>query len=393
MMKLWRSLELEWRILILACLFFVAFAWPVQRILSRSLTTSLQQSVDPRLDSLLRTRLERAGEGDRQALVRALERHRQWQAMIPVIVGEQRRAVVWFSVVTFGGLALIAVWVLRRMTRPLKEVASAVDRIGGGEQVSLACGSGGALGRVERSVVQLQEELRILREQSRIQGMETAWKEIARVMAHEIKNPLTPLRLSLDRMEERLHVSGEGLPETFGGLVERMNAQVDALERLVDQFRSFSRAPEVRLREVALENVVHKTGDDMAGALRTEVRGAASVKADPLLLGQILLNLWKNAREADADTVRVAIAARDDRAEVSISDNGRGIPAEHLSRVWLPYVSYKSRGTGLGLAVVKRMVETMGGEVSLRSPGDGGGGTTVKLVLLIDPMGETRNGD
>ncbi len=366
-MVFWKNLELEWKILILAATVFVAIAWPVQNRFIRRVETILSQSVDHRLEPVLRNQLSGAGEGDRQALTARLERARQWEALIPIVVREQRQIVFGFSVILFIGFVLLALWTLKRLTQPLKDLALAVEQIGKGNRVAVHRVSGGALGRVEKAVDQMQEELEALREKARVQGMEAAWKDIARVMAHEIKNPLTPIRLTLDRMEEKTsggeHIDA-GRMEKFLG---RINKQVDVLELLVNQFRSFSREPEARLEPVSVRKELESVAETMAPAVQGSIEGEALVQADRLLLGQIVLNIWKNALEAGADAVCARIQRCDDRVTVEIADNGSGIPAEDLEKVWLPYVSFKKGGTGLGLPVVKRLVETMHGSISLRS--------------------------
>jgi signal transduction histidine kinase len=370
-MNPWKRLELEWKILIVAGLLFAAFAWPVQKLFISRLQSVLEQSIDPRLEEILRSRYSVAQPEERESVKASLERNRQWQVLLPMIINEQRRLVVGFSVVLFIALFVFAVWTLRRLTRPLKNLAVAVDLIGKGETVAVIPTAGGALGAVERAVGALQEELGILREKARIQGMETAWKDIARIMAHEIKNPLTPIRLTLDRMDERI-AAGEVLPpEMLRTFVARINGQVDMLERLVNQFRSFSREPEVHLKPVRVRDAVAAVGEAMAASLKTQVDGDEVISADPYLLNQVLLNVWKNSLEAAAGAMAVSIGRTGNRVAVTIRDNGHGIAPADIERVWLPYVTLKTGGTGLGLPVVKRLVETMGGTVSLRSATDG----------------------
>jgi signal transduction histidine kinase len=364
---MWKKLELEWKILIIAAATFAAFAWPVQRFFVVHLTDTLQQSVDPSLDTLLHARLAQSQPDEHAAIIAALERHRQWRALIPTIVREQQAAILAFSVVLFAALLLFAFWTLKRLTRPLKNLAASVKRIGKGEVATIGRVSGGALGTVEAAVIALHDELGALREQARLQGMEKAWQDIARVMAHEIKNPLTPIRLTLDRMEEKAALGEPLSHDELKRLVERMNAQIDALERLVNQFRSFAREPDATPRELDAAAAVSAVAQDLAGRLSVSVSGAGKAMADPYLLNQALLNILKNALEAGATEMRATVAESGGRVSMVLCDNGPGIPREQVHRVWLPYVSFKKGGTGLGLPVVKRIIETMGGSVTLAS--------------------------
>jgi two-component system nitrogen regulation sensor histidine kinase NtrY len=197
-------------------------------------------------------------------------------------------------------------------------------------------------------------------------------------MAHEIKNPLTPIRLTLDRIEER--TGGQGISDDeLRKFLGRINAQVDMLERLVDQFRSFSREPEVCLAQVDCGAIIRSVAESMGQKITTTVKGEAALRSDQYLLQQIVLNLWKNALEAGAANITADIAATEEIVTITIRDDGPGIPPEHLERIWLPYVTFKKNGTGLGLPVVKQLTETLGGRITLASPR--GGGVTVTLTF------------
>jgi nitrogen fixation/metabolism regulation signal transduction histidine kinase len=362
-----KNLELEWKILIFAGILFFAFAWPLQQMFATRLEKTLAVSIDPGLEGILRSSLEGPAGPHKASVVAAIERNRQWRVILPMIVREQRQITFAFSVVFFILLGASALWTLRRLTRPLKVIAETVTRIGNGEKVAVASKSGGALGRLERAVNGLQEELETLRKQAQFQGMEKAWQDIARVMAHEIKNPLTPIRLTLDRMEEKA-LAGEAIDaETSIKFCNRMSDQVDALERLVNQFRSFSKEPDVCPSDTDIPAAIRTVADSMGGHIATSITGVAKVRTDPYLLNQIFLNIWKNSLEAGASRVTVDIAEGSGVCSLTITDNGPGIAPELTDKVWLPYVSFKQNGTGLGLPVVKKLVETLGGAISLKS--------------------------
>ncbi|MBD3344360.1 MAG: hypothetical protein GF401_04780 [Chitinivibrionales bacterium] len=388
---MFKKLELEWKIFILAFVLFVAIALPLQRLFVSRLTSTLEQSIDHDLEPLLRSGLTHMEGAERDSIVACLERHRQWKALIPIIINEQRRSIFGFSVALLLGLSFFAFWTLKRLTRPLKNLAGTVEQIGKGMYADVVPASGGALGTVEHAVVTLQEELGILREKARIQGMERAWQDIARVMAHEIKNPLTPIRLSLDRIEERV-AEGENLaPETINKFLTRINNQLDVLERLVNQFRSFSREPEVHLKKVALHDAISSVSGDLAQKITTDLQGTATIDADPYLLNQILLNIWKNSLEAGAKKIIAHIHTQGPKIRLSIRDNGPGVKNEDRERIWLPYVSLKKGGTGLGLPVVKRLIETMGGTVSIESDTtENNQHLTVNIDFPQDVFGETQ---
>jgi nitrogen fixation/metabolism regulation signal transduction histidine kinase len=149
--------------------------------------------------------------------------------------------------------------------------------------------------------------------------------------------------------------------------IERINTQMDVLERLVDQFRSFSREPEVNMKTVAVHEKLRSIAGDMSSRIETRIKGEGHIQADPYLLNQVFLNIWKNALEAGANVMTVTIENLENQVVVRAKDNGEGIDSKELDRIWLPYVSMKKGGTGLGLPVIKRLVETMGGRVGLTS--------------------------
>jgi two-component system, NtrC family, nitrogen regulation sensor histidine kinase NtrY len=197
--------------------------------------------------------------------------------------------------------------------------------------------------------------------------MEMAWRDIARIMAHEIKNPLTPIRLTLDLLEEKIE-AGELVPVCDQRkYLDRIVLQIEHLEKLVDQFRSFAREPEVVLARMELRQLLESFSAGMKPSIDTKISGSACATIDSRLFNQVLLNLWKNSAEAGATVLSVSLQERSGCATVICTDNGPGIPAPQLEKVWVPYVTFKKGGTGLGLPVVKRLVEAMHGEVGMQS--------------------------
>lgn len=379
-MKLLKKMELEWKILLMAVILFGAFIWPVQEFLITRLENLLELSIDPSLESSLRKGIASGNETDSIEVIASIKRHKQWKALIPLIVSEQRRAIVIFSIFTFFVLLIFAVWILKRLTQPLKNLASAVSIIGEGGYIKVTKNSGGALGKLENAVDTLQEELAVLRDKFRLQGMESAWRDIAKVMAHEIKNPLTPIRLTLDRIEEKTFLEEKLEPEDLKKFLERINGQIDTLERLVNQFRSFSKEPEVTPLLLPAKDVIEEIAEDMKAKINTSIKGDGAIYADPNLMSQILLNLWKNSLEADANQIDVYISSTETETLIIITDNGKGINSKDLEKIWLPYVTYKKGGTGLGLPVVKKIVESMNGAISIYSEGIGKG---VRINLML----------
>lgn len=226
---------------------------------------------------------------------------------------------------------------------------------------------------------------------------EAAWAEVARRLAHEVKNPLTPIQLAAERLQYKLkdELSGEQ-----AALLDRatstIGAQVEALRRLVDAFGDYARPKPPRMEPMLLESVVSEVMDLYASGdqaiefdlvLDPSVSEQAIV-ADAARLSQVLLNLIRNAEEAHpshSPAIRIEIAPSTRLTESirwRISDNGPGFSDEVLARAFEPYVTTKPGGTGLGLAIVKRIVEEHGGEIELDNDRSGSlGGARVSIWL------------
>ncbi|WP_059410941.1 sensor histidine kinase [Cupriavidus basilensis] len=227
-----------------------------------------------------------------------------------------------------------------------------------------------------------------------------AWGEVARRLAHEIKNPLTPIQLSAERLQMKLSPKLEGPDADVlkRGATTIVN-QVAAMKRMVDDFRDYARTPPAMLQSLQLNalvaEVLHLYGIDDAGVHEHAVihpslaAGLPEIKGDPTQLRQVIHNLLQNAQDAVADNVaaarpapRIALhtetveykdSAGEDRQAVklTIADNGPGFAPRILSRAFEPYVTTKAKGTGLGLAMVKKIIDEHGARIELRNRMEG----------------------
>jgi nitrogen fixation/metabolism regulation signal transduction histidine kinase len=383
MFTFFKNLEIEWKIILIAFLLLVIVAVPLQNVLVNKLRNTLELSTDQNLEPLLRSFINAENDSLYRRISISIERNRQWHALIPYIVEEQSFAMLLIAIGLFVLLLCFALWSLKKLTKPLKNLADVSEKIGKGIDVSIVNNEGGALGKLEKSMITMQKELVKLREKAHIQGMENAWRDIARVMAHEIKNPLTPIQLTLDRITDRFENGGDITKDEMIRFVERINSQVGNLERLVNDFRSFAKDTEPSFTKFDISNSVVAISDDMQKAVSTVCSGNAQVIADKHLINQIFLNIWKNSIEAGATIISVNIEILNNFVEIHIQDNGCGIPQEYLERVWVPYTTFKKGGTGLGLPVVKRLVESMSGSITLSSStGINDHGVTLHIKLL-----------
>ena len=223
---------------------------------------------------------------------------------------------------------------------------------------------------------------------------EAAWAEAARRLAHEVKNPLTPIRLAAERLQMKLADKLDAPESEFlGKSSATIVAQVEALRKLVDAFGDYAREPELQLQPVALDELVREIValyEQGGTRIRFELDlepGPDGLLADSGRLRQLLHNLIRNTAEAGAAGVTLLIRSRtegtQDRPHVRLEllDDGPGFPGMVLERPFEPYVSNKSRGSGLGLAICRKIVSEHDGAIAIGNRPEGGARVTVTLPL------------
>jgi two-component system, NtrC family, nitrogen regulation sensor histidine kinase NtrY len=232
-----------------------------------------------------------------------------------------------------------------------------------------------------------------------------AWADVARRIAHEIKNPLTPIQLSAERLRRNYLKEIKKDPDTFRICTDTIVRHVEDIGRMVDEFSSFARMPVPVLkpedltaiveRAVFLERTAHS---DITFAVSFAKR-PVTVRCDSRLTSQAVINIVKNAVEAiEARLVdtgpnppgRIAVSVEENAGKivVTVADNGKGLPKRGRERLTEPYVTTRAKGTGLGLAIVKKIMEDHQGELLLEDAE--GGGARVKLVFMTESRGTVR---
>ena len=231
----------------------------------------------------------------------------------------------------------------------------------------------------------------------------TAWAEVARRLAHEIKNPLTPIQLSAERLEMKLagKLAAEDAEVLARGTRTIVN-QVAALKSMVDDFRDYSRLPAPVLAGLDLNALVLEVLA-LYETSRTPIAkklapGLPQVRADSAQIRQVLHNLVQNAQDAlenrknssEQAMIEISTEAAGDKVRLSVVDNGGGFPEEMMARIFEPYVTTKQRGTGLGLAIVKKIVDEHYGELAIENrPAKG---ASVSILLPVASGGSAALG-
>lgn len=225
-----------------------------------------------------------------------------------------------------------------------------------------------------------------------------AWKDVARRIAHEIKNPLTPIQLSAERLQRRFGAEIRSDVETFERCTQTILRQVADIGRMVDEFSGFARMPTPRLERVDIVAIAREAMQDQRlshADIRFDIEGddaPVTLTCDARLLAQAFANVIKNAGEAiqarrsregepKEGSIRMQIAHDENEVTLSILDNGGGFPAHDRDRLVEPYVTTRTKGTGLGLAIVRRVVEDHGGSLLLEDAPPPGPGAMVRFVL------------
>ncbi len=220
---------------------------------------------------------------------------------------------------------------------------------------------------------------------------DAAWGEVARRLAHEIKNPLTPIQLSAERLEHKLADKLEAHDaEVLRRATHTIVSQVTAMKSMVNEFSEYARAPAINLVELDIHALMHEVlGLYEPPGLQLQVElaeGACLVKGDATMLRQVLHNLLQNAQDAlesrtDA-VIRVSSRLENGMICLAVCDNGSGFPQELLARAFEPYVTTKRHGTGLGLAIVKKIVEEHKGNIQISNQAEGGACVSIQLPAL-----------
>ncbi|WP_341743888.1 sensor histidine kinase [Azonexus hydrophilus] len=227
-----------------------------------------------------------------------------------------------------------------------------------------------------------------------------AWGEVARRLAHEIKNPLTPIQLSAERLQHKLASKlSNGDAEMLARGTQTIIGQVQAMKRMVDDFRDYARMPAPEVAPLDLNGLL----GEVMGLYESSVvqfsvalgEGLPPVLGDATQLRQIIHNLLRNAEDAlegrDDGRVEIVTELAGRCARLRITDNGPGFPVELLPRIFEPYVTTKARGTGLGLPIVKKIVDEHQGSIEISNAPDGGARIDIRLPLVRDK--EAKHGN
>lgn len=259
------------------------------------------------------------------------------------------------------------------ITRPLTRLLSATEQLKGGDfdfQIRESAYSplNGLIIAFNKMIFELNQSKERLIEAEK----QTIWQEMARAMAHEIKNPLTPIRLAAQRLEMKYYEKADNLPEILEKSLRIVNEEVDNLQSLVTAFSGFAKMPEAQFENYDLNKQLRDISDQYSDDAQIDLvldDNLKEIYADTMQMKQVLVNLIQNAIQACEDEAHIEVSTRveEQACIIGIKDYGTGISEEDLDKIFEPYFTTKKKGTGLGLAIVRRIIRQHGGDINATS--------------------------
>jgi nitrogen fixation/metabolism regulation signal transduction histidine kinase len=296
-----------------------------------------------------------------------------------------------------GGIVLailLSSWAAARVTRPIEQLALAAQDVAGGNWNAQVEVSG------DDEVAQLAESFNrmtaeLLNQKERLVQAErvAAWRELARRLAHELKNPLFPLQLTVENLLRAKQSSPEQFEEVFRESSATLLAEIGNLKAIIGRFSEFSKMPQPQLQRVQVNEMVRGVVQLFQAQLQAPGHapidckldldeGLEPIAADPELLHRALSNLVLNAMDAmpQGGTLTLRTLRDDGKVRIEVADTGSGLTPEECERIFTPYYTSKQHGIGLGLAIVQSIVSDHDGTISVKS--EPGRGTTFVIELL-----------
>ena len=320
-----------------------------------------------------------------------------------LLVGNSRRSYVELkrrirasALLVGGGGIILAIllssWAAARVTRPVEQLARAAQEVTGGHwDTRVEVHGSDEVAQLAESFNRMTAELAAQRERLVQTERVAAWRELARRLAHELKNPLFPLQVTVENLMRARTQSPEQFDEVFHESSTTLLAEISNLKTIIGRFSEFSRMPPPQLQPVQVNEILRgvvRLFQAQLQAGRAPIvckleldEGLKTIAADPDLLHRALSNLVLNAMDAmpNGGTLTLRTRRNDGKVIIEVADTGTGLTREECERIFTPYYTSKQHGTGLGLAIVQSVVSDHGGRISVQS--ESGRGTTFVIEL------------
>lgn len=296
----------------------------------------------------------------------------------------------------------VAIAMSKSITNPIEQIGKQLSRVELDKNEPLQWHTNDEIGELisqyNNMIAKLEDSARQLKHTER----EGAWREMAKQVAHEIKNPLTPMKLGVQYLQHAVKSRPEEAPQLITRTAQTMIEQIDNLTRIANEFSHFAQMPRPEIDECNLNQIVQAVGDlfdksreEQDVAINCQIPdNPVLVFADRNQLLRVLNNLVKNAIQAIPDNrkgrIDISLCQRDDLAVIAVADNGDGIPENVREKVFYPNFTTKSSGTGLGLAMSKSIVEAAGGNLYFYTKTNEGTTFFVELPVLNEAKEHTE---
>ena len=310
-----------------------------------------------------------------------------------MVEAEQHIRAIAYGVASGGILLAIvfSLWIAARVSRPIEQLAHAAEEVAGGNWDARAPERGrDEIGMLARSFNHMTAQLATQRDQLVQSERVAAWRELARRLAHELKNPLFPLQLTVENLTRARALPEAEFDEVFRESTATLSAEIANLKTIIGRFSDFSKMPKPELKRVDARDVLERVRSLYEGVASREAKidfemkiasGPMPLMVDPELLHRALSNLVLNAMDAMPNGGKLTLGAQpaEDKIEIRVSDTGEGLTQEECERLFTPYYTTKTHGTGLGLAIVQSVVADHGGAIAVE--GRTGSGATFIITL------------
>jgi two-component system, NtrC family, nitrogen regulation sensor histidine kinase NtrY len=288
--------------------------------------------------------------------------------------------ILFFIVFMFGGFSF---FVITMITQPLNELMNATQRLANGEtKFTLKSYSLSPIQPLIKSFNHMIKEIELSKIKLIKAEKELLWKEMAKALAHEIKNPLTPIQLTLDRMKNKFDDKPNNILDIFLPSYSVIKDEILNLNKLANEFSQFDRLPQSNFKQTDIIELISDITKGYYAQLNFNIitlKQMKNLKLDSLQMRQVFTNLFKNAIEAEAENIDIKIINTSKGVNLSIIDDGIGIDIEHQKSIFEPYFTLKKQGTGLGLAIIKQIINQHNAQISFDSKI--GGGTSFHILF------------
>lgn len=300
--------------------------------------------------------------------------------------------LIFFAVI-FGMFILVASLISTQLTSPLNALQAGLKKISGGNlETQIPVKSDDEIGALTRAYNVMVNRLKALQEELAKAEREAAWKEMAQQVAHEIKNPLTPMKLNLQHLERQLKTSKDDfalMKPKIEIITANMIEQIESLNQIASDFSKFAKPTEQEFTKVEINELLKSVAElykqEEHLTIKTDLfQQKLQVSGVKDELRRVFINLLKNAQEAmpDGGTITLRTEMKAEDVEIHIQDTGTGIPEESRDHIFVPNFSTKSSGTGLGLAITKKIIQEHSGEITFTSEVEKGTTFIIQLPQL-----------